>query len=178
MRDFKTISIDVENTRDAVLSAKLEMPADEKPHGFAIFSNCFTCEKEFFAPKRVARALAAKGIATARFDFTGLGKSTGRFSDTNFTTNVEDIQTIAAKIKADYGADIDLLIGHSFGGAASIGAAVSFPTLKAVATIGSPKDPRHVMRHFEEHAQIFERDGMVEITVAGRTYILKKQFCF
>ena len=46
MRDFKTISIDVENTRDAVLSAKLEMPADEKPHGFAIFSNCFTCEKK------------------------------------------------------------------------------------------------------------------------------------
>ena len=48
MRDFKTISIDVENTRDAVLSAKLEMPADEKPHGFAIFSNCFTNVVNYF----------------------------------------------------------------------------------------------------------------------------------
>ena len=176
MKHYKTISIDVENTRGAVLSARLEMPADENPKAFGIFSNCFTCEKEFFAPKRVSRALASRGLAMARFDFMGLGKSGGDFSDTNFTTNIEDIQTIAKKIKADYGADIDLLIGHSFGGAASIGAAASFPHLKALATLGSPKNPRHVMRHFEDNAQILERDGMVEITVAGRTYILKKQF--
>ena len=32
------------------------------------------------------------------------------------------------------------------------------------------------MRHFEDNAQILERNGRVEITVAGRTYILKKQF--
>ena len=176
MKNYKTISIDVENSQGAILSARLEMPADEKPRAFGIFSNCFTCEKEFFAPKRVCRALAGRGIAMVRFDFMGLGKSTGDFSDTNFTTNIDDIMTIAKKIKADYGADIDLLIGHSFGGAASIGASGQFPSLKALATLGSPKDPRHVMRHFEENAQILERDGMVEITVAGRTYCLKKQF--
>lgn len=176
MKNYKTISYDLENDRGDTLSARLEMPADEKPHAFGIFSNCFTCEKEFFAPKRVCRALAERGIAMVRFDFTGLGESGGDFSDTNFTTNLLDIKSIAAKIKQDFNTDVSLLIGHSFGGAASLGFAHNNPSIRAVATLGSPKDPRHVMRHFEENAQVFEKNGMVEISVAGRKYILKKQF--
>lgn len=176
MKNYKTISFDLENDRGYILSAMLEMPADEKPRAFGIFSNCFTCEKEFFAPKRVSRALAERGIAMVRFDFTGLGKSGGDFSDTNFTTNILDIKSIADKIRADFGQDVSLLVGHSFGGAASLGFAHDRPSVRAVATLGSPKDPRHVMRHFEDNAQILMKDGKVEITVAGRKYILKKQF--
>ncbi len=176
MKKYKTISFDLENDRGHIISAYLEMPADEKPRSFGIFSNCFTCEKEFFAPKRVSRAMAERGIAMVRFDFTGLGKSGGNFSDTNFTTNILDIKSVADKIKEEYDQDISLLIGHSFGGAASIGFAHQRPSVKAVATLGSPKDPRHVMRHFEENAQVMEKDGQIEISVAGRTYILKKQF--
>jgi predicted alpha/beta-hydrolase family hydrolase len=42
---------------------------------YALFAHCFTCGKDVLAAKRIATALAAKGIAVLRFDFTGLGAS-------------------------------------------------------------------------------------------------------
>lgn len=178
MVDYVTENYDLSNGRGETLSARIELPKNGNPKAYGIFANCFTCEKEFFAPKRISRGLAARGIATVRFDFTGLGDSEGDFSDTNFTTNLQDMAAIAHKIKDDFGILPELLLGHSFGGAAAIGLAAELgnDAVKTIATIGSPKDPRHVMRHFEEHQQIFERDGKIEINVAGRKYILKEQF--
>ena len=178
MNTFETRNFDLDNGRGDTLSARLEYPTEHPPVGFAIFANCFTCEKEFFAPKRITRALAEQSIAAVRFDFTGLGESGGDFSQTNFTTNLQDMRAVAEKIKAEFGLYPELLLGHSFGGAAAIGLAAILgnDTIKTVATIGAPKDPRHVMRHFEEHQQILKRDGMIEITVANRTYTLRQQF--
>ncbi len=34
------------------------------------------------------------GIGVIRFDFTGLGESEGEFSDTNFSSNVDDLITV------------------------------------------------------------------------------------
>ena len=178
MAEYKTENYDLDNGRGDILSARLELPISGEPKAFSIFANCFTCEKDFFAPKRISRSLAERGIGTVRFDFTGLGESEGVFSDTNFTTNIQDMHAIAKKLRKDFGYYPEALLGHSFGGAAAIGLAsvLGNDTVKTIATIGSPKDPRHVMRHFEQHEQILERDGKIEITVAGRTYILKKQF--
>lgn len=58
------------------LSAALELP-DGEPGAFALFAHCFTCGKDTLAAKRISVALAAKGIAVLRFDFTGLGSSEG-----------------------------------------------------------------------------------------------------
>ncbi len=176
----ETRNFDTDNGRGKMLSARLEHPKDADASCYAIFANCFTCEKDFFAPKRVSRALAARGIATVRFDFTGLGESEGEFSNTNFTTNLQDMSAIAERLNQDFGKYPNMLLGHSLGGGAAIGLADMLNEqghdVRTVATIGSPKDPRHVMRHFEEHDQIMERDGQIEISVAGRKYILKKQF--
>ena len=57
-----------------MLAAALELPEGE-PAAFALFAHCFTCGKDVLAAKRIAVALAAKGIAVLRFDFTGLGSS-------------------------------------------------------------------------------------------------------
>ena len=54
------------------LAAALELP-EGQPAAFALFAHCFTCGKDVLAAKRIATALSAKGIATLRFDFTGLG---------------------------------------------------------------------------------------------------------
>ncbi|MGM0422041.1 MAG: alpha/beta hydrolase family protein [Pseudomonadota bacterium] len=174
--DYQTETFDLDNGRGDMLSARLERPTNGEVKAYGIFANCFTCEKEFFAPKRVCRALAARGVAMVRFDFTGLGKSEGDFSDTNFTTHIEDLTAIAQKLESDFGQGPELLIGHSFGGPAALAMTETTPSVRTVATIGAPKDPRHVMRHFEEHQQILEREGMIEIDVAGRKYVLKKQF--
>ncbi len=44
---------------------------------------------------RISRALAERGIAVLRFDFTGLGESDGDFADTNFSSNLEDLVAAA-----------------------------------------------------------------------------------
>src|SRR5207248_3385670 len=71
------------------LSAALELP-DGEPAAFALFAHCFTCGKDTLAAKRISVALAAKGIAVLRFDFTGLGSSEGDFANSTFSSNVAD----------------------------------------------------------------------------------------
>ena len=57
---------------------------------YALFAHCFTCSKDSRAAKRMAEALAMRGIALLRFDFTGLGSSEGDFANTDFSSNVDD----------------------------------------------------------------------------------------
>ena len=71
------------------LAAALDMP--EGATAYALFAHCFTCGKDVLAAKRIAAALAAKGIAVLRFDFTGLGSSEGDFANSTFSSNVADL---------------------------------------------------------------------------------------
>ena len=72
------------------LAATLELP-DGPPTGVALFAHCFTCSSQSHAATRISGALADRGFAVLRFDFTGLGASEGDFADTSFTTNIEDL---------------------------------------------------------------------------------------
>ncbi|GAG55995.1 unnamed protein product, partial [marine sediment metagenome] len=72
------------------LDARLDLPSGT-PRDYALFAHCFTCSKDTVAASRVSRALAARGIAVLRFDFTGLGGSDGEFANTNFSSNTEDL---------------------------------------------------------------------------------------
>jgi alpha/beta superfamily hydrolase len=72
------------------LSARLDRPRNA-PRAYALFAHCFTCSKDSLAATHISRSLAALGVAVLRFDFTGLGGSTGDFADTNFSSNVADL---------------------------------------------------------------------------------------
>ena len=72
------------------LAARLERPLGPV-RAYALFAHCFTCSKDIFAAARIAGALAERGIAVLRFDFTGLGMSGGDFANTNFSSNVADL---------------------------------------------------------------------------------------
>ncbi len=43
------------------LSARLELPVDNKPHAFAIFAHCFTCNKNLTAVKKHCSLLNSSG---------------------------------------------------------------------------------------------------------------------
>jgi len=86
-----------------------------------------------------------------RFDFTGLGQSEGDFANTNFSTNLDDLRSAIAALK-DNGMTVDLLVGHSLGGAAVLAVAHEFEDVKLVATIGAPSDPAHVLHLFDDNA--------------------------
>jgi uncharacterized OsmC-like protein/fermentation-respiration switch protein FrsA (DUF1100 family) len=156
------------------LAGLLERPADNI-RAFGIFAHCFTCSKDIAAASRISRALASRGIAVLRFDFTGLGNSEGDFANTNFSTNVADLRIAARALREQLGAP-ELLIGHSLGGAAVLAVAGDIPDAKAVVTIGAPSNPAHVAHLLKnKHAEI-EGEGQAQVELAGRTFTIKRQF--
>lgn len=156
------------------LAAALELP-DGEPAAFALFAHCFTCGKDTLAAKRISVALAAKGIAVLRFDFTGLGSSEGDFANSTFSSNVADLVHAADHLRAIRKAP-SILIGHSLGGAAILAAAGNIPEAKAVATIAAPSDPAHVTGLFKEHLDNIRTQGEVEVSLAGRPFRIKREF--
>lgn len=171
---MESLKITFESVEGHALAARLEQPS-EPARGYALFAHCFTCGKDSSAAVRISRALAARGFAVLRFDFTGLGQSDGDFANTNFSSNVADLAAAAAHLRQHYAAP-RLLIGHSLGGAAVIAAAHLLPEVRAVATIGAPSDVSHVAHHFSAHAEEIERSGEADVTLAGRRFTVKRQF--
>jgi putative redox protein len=157
------------------LSALLDLPADDRPEAYALFAHCFTCTKNLKSINHISRALTRERVAVLRFDFTGLGESEGDFADTNFSTNIADLVAAADFLDAEYEAP-KILVGHSLGGAAVLQAAGQIESSKAVAVIGAPADPAHVMRHFKEKQETIFMDGEAEIDIEGRSFRIKKQF--
>jgi putative redox protein len=157
------------------LAASLELPGDD-PISCALFAHCFTCSKDVAAASRISRHLAEIGVAVLRFDFTGLGNSEGDFSNTNFSSNVADLVAAADWLREERGTAPAMLVGHSLGGAAVIAAAGRIEEVRAVVTIGAPSRPQHVRQLLEESAPEIEAAGSAAVTLAGRTFLIKKQF--
>lgn len=156
------------------LAAALDTP-DGPIKAYALFAHCFTCGKDVLAAKRIATALAAKGIATLRFDFTGLGASEGEFANSTFSSNVADLVRAADHLRETRKAPA-LLIGHSLGGAAILAAAGQIPEAKAVATIAAPSDPVHVTHLFKDRIEDIRAQGEGEVSLAGRPFRIKREF--
>ena len=158
-----------------MIAAQLDLPKTGKPKGMVLFAHCFTCSKNLNSVNYISKALVQKQFGVFRFDFTGIGESEGDFSDTNFSTNIQDLVTAAEFMKKEYMAP-DVLLGHSLGGAAVLAAASSIPDIKAVATIAAPFDPLHVSHHFQDQVCLIKKDGQAEVNLSGRKFIIKKQF--
>lgn len=163
-----------QNQDGAMLAAQLDLPNNGKPEAYALFAHCFTCSKNLKALSYISRSLVAEGIAILRFDFTGLGESEGDFSDTNFSSNKDDLISAAEFLGKEYEPP-KILIGHSLGGAAVLLAAERIPSTKAVAVINAPSEPTHLIIHLESKREEIEEKGEAEISIAGRTFKIKKQ---
>ncbi len=158
------------------LAGSLEMPTG-LVRGVALFAHCFTCTKQSKAAVSVTRALASMGIATLRFDFTGLGASEGEFGRAGFASDVDDLVAAANALCERFDGRI-LLVGHSLGGAAVLSAASTLGPDKvaAVATIGAPSDVPHVLHNIRGDLAQIEREGQGEVTIGGRPFSLSKEF--
>ena len=162
------------STEGHKLAAALDLP-DRKPLAYALFAHCFTCGKDVLAAKRIAVALATRGIAVLRFDFTGLGSSEGDFANSTFSSNVADLVRAADHLRESRNAPA-LLIGHSLGGAAILAAAANIPEAKAVVTIAAPSDPAHVTGLFRDRIEDIRKAGKAEVSLAGRPFTIKREF--
>ena len=162
------------NRKGQALSGILH-PGTGRARGVALFAHCFTCGKQVKAASHIADALAGAGFVVLRFDFTGLGQSEGEFADTHFSHNVDDLLAAADWLANQHGGP-DLLVGHSLGGTAVLAAALQLDKVKAVATINAPAEAEHVLRHLEDDLKRIEAEGEAEVKLAGRPFIIRRDF--
>tara|TARA_R110002073_G_scaffold331637_5_gene516637 strand:- start:10417 stop:11277 length:861 start_codon:yes stop_codon:yes gene_type:complete len=152
-----------------------------------VLSHCFTCNKDLKAIVRISRALAQRGIAVLRYDMTGLGGSSGDFSQTNFSTNVADLKAAIAFADSEVG-DVHALMGHSFGGAASLAVASecsSLPSkdsspaaekkLGCVIALAAPSDTSHLASLLLRMNPAIEKDGEGEVSIGGYRWQIDSQ---
>lgn len=157
------------------LSARLDLPLFQHPHSFAVFAHVFTGNKSLSSTRNISKALTRNGIGVLRFDFTGLGDSEGEFGDTNFSSNIEDIEAAASYLTENYKAP-EIMIGHSLGGAAAVYAAQRIKSITALVTIAAPSEPKHVIHLLKDNIEEIERNGCARVSIGGRSFNIKKQF--
>lgn len=151
---------------------------DHSPSPVVVFSHCFTCNKDLKAIVRTSRAMAASGITVLRYDMTGLGGSDGDFSQTSFTTNVADLRAAIRFATAELG-PVTGLIGHSFGGAASLAVAGDpqglESSLRAVATLAAPSDTQHLADLMDIMNPEIACRGAGEVEIGGRRWTIRRE---
>lgn len=156
------------------LAARLDKPSGD-PRYYALFAHCFTGTKDLKPASDMVKTLNKYGIAVFRFDFTGLGNSSGDFANTNFSSNVQDLICAAEYMKENLQSPA-LMIGHSLGGAATLIAAAHVRDCKSVAVIGCPSSASNVIKQFAADVEKIEQEGLAEVSLAGRPFTIKKQF--
>ena len=171
---MKHEKVNFPNGRGQTLAGRIDYPVTGEPIGYALYAHCFTCSKNLRAIGRITETLAAHGIATLRFDFTGLGDSEGAFADTNFTSSIEDFMAATHFLRDNYDAP-EIVIGHSLGGAVALATAPDLPKVKAVVTIGAPATPEHILEHLRHDIETIRAEGEAEVELAGRPIKIKNQ---
>lgn len=164
-----------ENKKGQMLSARVELPANQLPKSYALFAHCFTCSKDLGAVRNISRALTQNGFGVVRFDFTGLGESEGDFQNTDFSSNIDDLEA-AASYMEEHLEGPKLLVGHSLGGAAVLFAAKRLKHVQAVASIGAPSSPQHVQHLFQNSLEEINEAGKAKVKIGGRQFTIQRQF--
>lgn len=168
--------VEFTGSHNETISARIDLPeGGVEPKGYILYAHCFSCNKDLTMVHRISKALTAHHIAMFRFDFTGLGGSGGEFSETNFSSNIADLICAANVMRERYRAP-SVLLGHSLGGTACIAAKQYIPEVKGVATIGSPFGPAHIKKHLGHLLPDILAKGHAEAEIAGRKFLIKKQY--
>lgn len=172
---MKSYDIKFTGSHGVNLSGRMDEPDNGKIRSAVLFAHCFTCSKNLNSVGHISRDLTDRGICVFRFDFTGLGESEGEFSESTLSTDIEDF-VAAASVMEKEGKAPAILMGHSLGGAAAIQAAHKIRSAKAVAVMGTPSNPEHVIRHMSLKIDEIEEHGEATVQLAGRPFKIKKSF--
>ncbi|MCK9792926.1 alpha/beta fold hydrolase [Isoptericola sp. 4D.3] len=148
--------------------------------GWGVFAHGFTLGKDSPAAARICKQLASDGIGMLRFDNLGLGDSEGDWGDGSFTVKVADT-VLAARFAAEHltgqdgepGPPPDLLVGHSWGGAAAIAAAPE-AGVRAVVSVCAPFDPSHAEHQYDDLVDQVLAEGNAVWQVGGKRLNLKR----
>jgi uncharacterized protein len=99
--------------------------------------------------ERLADALAARGVASLRYDPRGCGESEGDWSGSNLFTRIDDARDAIGAMRSRRELDLrrTAIVGHGEGAVIAISAAIGDPAIGAVGLVGPPaRSFRDVLR--------------------------------
>ncbi len=166
-----TKHIQFPGSQGTTLSGLLDIPSGGTRR-CVLFAHCFTCSKNYKVIANVGKILTQAGFGFLRFDFAGLGESKGDFSETTFSTNVQDVVGATRWLESE-GMEPTLLMGHSLGGAAILTAAHEIPKAEGIAVVSTPSDTVHLKKYLPSD---FGPDETTEIQIGNRPLRLGKSF--
>lgn len=172
---MRSEKLSILNRHGLKLAANLDHPSNGKISSYAIFTHCFTCSKDLKAITNINKILTEFGIATLRFDMTGIGTSEGDFHVTNFTTQIDDLLDVVNYMNENYSAP-SMLIGHSLGGAVCLCAIQQIESIKAVVTIASPAEPAYLANKLRNTRKRANLEGLAETEIGGVKFKFKSGF--
>ena len=123
--------------------------------------------------RQIAEALAARGIATLRFDDRGTGASTGNGATATSADFADDVRAIIAFLRGR--PDIDpnriVLIGHSEGGLIAPMVAAGDSLLRGIALLAGPAQSGRTIIHYQQR---FAVENDTSIRPANREPALQR----
>ena len=119
--------------------------------------------------------LTEAGYAIVRFDMTGIGSSEGEFKNTNFTTQLEDTESVLEYMRENYGFP-ELIIGHSLGGDIAVFTAQKHEEIKALVTIASASEPSKLAQKLKRTRKRSIAEGSAKTEIGGVTFEFTPQF--
>ena len=145
------------------LAGVLHLPP-ETPNGFGvILCHGMESSKESLKLLHLGESLSRVGFTVLRFDFTGVGESSGDFESITCTRQVEDLAA-AHDVLRERGVERVGIVGSSMGGTTALMYAGAAEGVAALATLAAPFDPRELLeRDFPPKAiEVWRVQGFIE----------------
>jgi putative redox protein len=141
-----------------------------------VFGHCFTCSRHTRIIRQICKELAEKDVLALRFDFSGNGQSEGEFSASNYSKQINEMQT-AADVIAEKGARRIGLAGHSMGAVIAVLTAAQTKTVKAVCALAARLSGLNATHFFsKKQLEDLEVTGRVSFNSRGRSLQLSTKF--
>ncbi len=112
---------------------------------------------------------------------TGLGGSEGDFSRSSFTTNLADLRSAIRFASSELG-PVTALVGHSFGGAASLAIAGNLDGANeddagplAIVALAAPSDTQHLSLLLAAMNREIESTGIGTVSIGGRQWSIRRE---
>jgi putative redox protein len=163
------------NPQGETLVGTLHQP--EKPVvGGIVAGHCFTCSRHTGILRRICASLEDLGFMVLRFDFSGNGQSQGRFEQSTWSKQIQEMEMAVAWVQ-NQGVDWIGLLGHSLGAAIALLTAQRLPGVSAVCRVAG-RVSRTQLLHFLEPSQQqrLQQTGQVAFTSRGRRLTLDRRF--
>lgn len=168
-------SVTFKNRFQEKLSGTLLRPSAATGFGF-VLGHCFTCSRHTRILIDLSNVLADLGFGVLRFDFSGNGQSEGRFEDSTYTKQAEEM-IAAADFMKQSGAVHVLIGGHSMGAMVSLITAANQDDISGVIALAAGAAPLHPDRLLTDaQKKDLSDSGRVAFASRGRDLMLTREF--